>query len=82
MRPTTPSRTVTVRATNAKPTKASAPVPRAPFTTGFCGPGPACKDVHRSCKHAIQNGSNATTPVIYCACSCHTAASTAMADQA
>jgi hypothetical protein len=52
-----------------------------PFFTGWCGPGPDCREETRElnksgepvrrCRYACENGSKAPRPIVYCACSCH-----------
>lgn len=45
--------------------------PKRPFTTGFCGSGPVCRDTRGNCHYAIGNGLDASVKVLYCACACH-----------
>lgn len=49
--------------------------------SGWCGPGPTCRDglTHnkvgeeiRQCRHVGINGPRALRPFVVCACSCHT----------
>lgn len=43
-----------------------------PFVSGFCGGGPTCRDTGSHCKGMFENGIEAKTKTVFCACACHT----------
>lgn len=52
-------------------TGAAAPVAQ-PFTSGFCGRGPTCRDAKALCRGTFENTHLIDIPPLHCTCTCHT----------